>query len=105
MISLFLLRNCNTTYLLRERQQLLLVEESVQGSVAVALRSHETSNGEGGRLTSEDSLLVNIGDVDLNSSVVLSVEDSVSGRALSGDIEVNKLALIVLQRAHISQFK
>lgn len=37
--------------------------------------------------------------VDLDGGMILSVEDSVSGRALSGDIEINELSLIVLVRS------
>jgi hypothetical protein len=95
-MSLFLLWNCNTTYLLRERQQLLLAEESVKGSIAVTLSSHETGDSEGGSLSSEDTLLINLSHVDLNRSMILSVEDSVSSRALSGHVQVNELSLIVL---------
>lgn len=91
-----MVRNCNTTYLLRERQQLLLVEESVEGSITVALGSHETGDGEGGGFSSEDTLLINLGDVNLNSSMILGVQDSVGGRALSGHVQVNEFTLIVL---------
>ncbi len=72
------------------------MEESVQGSVTVSLGSHETSNSEGRRFASVNTLLINFGDVDLNSSMIHGVEDSVSGRALSWHIEIDKLSLIVL---------
>ena len=81
---------------MRERQQLLLAEESVEGSIAVTLSSHETGDSEGSGFSSEDTLLINLGDVNLNSSMILSVEDSVGGRALSGHVQVNELTLIVL---------
>ena len=88
------------------------MEESVQGSVAVTLGPHETSNSEGGGLTGVNSLLVNLrkqventitrltylSDVDLNGGMILGVEDSVGCRALSRNIEINELSLIVLKR-------
>ena len=38
-----------------------------------------------------------LSDVDLNGSMILSVKDSVGGRALSGDVEINELTLVVLR--------
>ena len=43
-----------------EGEELLLVEESVEGSVAVTLGSHEPGDGERVSLTSVDSLLINL---------------------------------------------
>ena len=36
-------------------------------------------------------------DVDLNGSMILSVKNSVGGRALSWDVEINELTLVVLR--------
>jgi hypothetical protein len=81
------------------------VEESVEGGITIALSSHETSNGERRGLTSEYTLLINMSDVHLNSGMILSVEDSVSSRALSRNIEVDELALIVLKEDDVPEIK
>ena len=74
------------------------MEESVQGGITVTLGPHETGNSEGRGFTSVNTLLINLGDVDLNSGMIHSVKDSVSSRALSGHIEIDELSLIVLNR-------
>ena len=38
-----------------------------------------------------------LSDVYLNGSMILSVKDSVGGRALSWDVEINELTLVVLE--------
>jgi len=38
-----------------------------------------------------------LSDVDLNGSMILSVKDSVGCRALSWDVEINELTLVVLK--------
>ncbi len=81
------------------------MEESVEGGITIALSSHETSNGERRGLTSEYTLLINMSDVHLNSGMILSVEDSVSSRALSRNIEVDELALIVLKEDDVPEIK
>jgi hypothetical protein len=104
---------------LSEGQEVLLVEESVQGSVAVTLGPHETRNSEGRGFPGVDSLLVNLGKIvenrdisiaylsngDLNGSMILGVKDSVGGRALSRDIEINELSLIVLNDSIIEDIQ
>ena len=37
-----------------------------------------------------------IGDIDLDRGAVLSCDESVGGRALSGDVKINNLLLVVL---------
>lgn len=43
--------------------------------------TEETADGEGGGLTVEGSLLVNVGEVDLDGSVILSGDQAVGSRA------------------------
>ena len=37
-----------------------------------------------------------LSDLDLDGSVVLSSDESVGGRALAGDVEINNMSLVVL---------
>lgn len=49
--------------------------------------------GVGNLLSGHLSLIINLGDVDLDRSVILGSDQSVGGRALAGDVKVDNLAL------------
>jgi len=71
--------------------------ESVHSIVAFTHGTHETAKGVGVVLALNlSAVLVNLGDGDLGRSVVLGLDDSSSGRALSRDVKVDDLSLVVL---------
>ena len=66
--------------------------QSVQRVVGFTSRSDVTAKSVGGVGTLDGSaFFVNVGDVDLHGGVVLSLDDSVSGGALSGDVKFDLL--------------
>lgn len=68
-------------------QQTVLLGQSVQGVVSLTSTSNVAAQGVGGVGTGNGSALgVNVRDVDLDRCVVLGLDDSVSGRALSGNV-------------------
>lgn len=81
-------------------QQTVVLSQSVQRVVRFTSRSEVTAQGVGGVGTGDGSaFFVNIGNVDLDRSMVLSLDDSVSGRTLSRNVKFNELALVVLHFA------
>jgi hypothetical protein len=74
------------------------MEQSVESGVTVSLGSHEPSDSESGGFASVNTSLINLSDVNLDGRVILRVEDSVGGGALSGNVQINELPLIVLER-------
>lgn len=68
----------------------VLLSESVQRVVSLGSRSDVTGQSVGDVVTGDGSAsLVDLGDVDLDRRVVISLDDSVSGRALSGNVKLN----------------
>lgn len=68
-------------------QQTVLLCQSVQGVVSLTSTSDVAAQGVGGVRTGNGSTLrINVRDVDLNRGMVLGLDDSVSGRALSGNV-------------------
>ncbi len=72
------------------------MEDAVQGGISLTLLADETGEGHGVGLTSQATVLVDLTNAHLHGGVVLSVDNAVSGRALSGDVEIHDLTLIVL---------
>ena len=79
-----------------EADEVLVSEESVDAGVGLTAGSHESSEGDGLLLAGDLAGLVNLSDVDLDGGVVLGSDESVSGGALSGNVKVNNLLLVVL---------
>lgn len=55
--------------------------KTVNGVVAAGLLTEVTADGEGGNLTIVDTTLINVSEVDLHGSVILSSDQAVGGRA------------------------
>lgn len=71
-------------------QQAVVLGQSVQRVVSLTSASDVTAQSVGGVGTSNgSSFLIDVGNVDLDRSMVLGLDDSVSGRALSGNVEFN----------------
>ncbi|KAH3662289.1 hypothetical protein OGAPHI_005539 [Ogataea philodendri] len=71
-------------------EQTILLSKSVQGVISLTSSSDVSTQSVGGvRAWDSSSFLVNIGNVDLDRSVVLGFDDSVSGRALSWNVQFN----------------
>lgn len=66
-----------------------LLGKAVNRVVRAALVAEEAADGEGGVLTSVDSLVINVGKVDLDGSVVLSSDQAVGSRAERRKIKKN----------------
>ena len=73
-----------------------LSEESVKASVGLSSLSHESSESKGLLVAIASPLVINLGDLDLDGSVVLSSDESVGGRALAGDVEIHNISFVVL---------
>ena len=58
-----------------------LLSKAVNRVVGASLLAQEAADGEGGGLSGVDSLLVNVGEVDLHGSVILGGDQAVGGRA------------------------
>ena len=63
--------------------------KAVNRVVRASLLTEEAADGESGDVASEDSLLINVGKVELNGSVVLGSDQAVGGRAVRNDQEAN----------------
>lgn len=59
--------------------------KAVNRVVRASLLTEETADGESGNVTSVDSLLINVGKVDLHGSVVLGSDQAVGSRAARKD--------------------
>lgn len=69
-------------------QQTILLSQSVQRVVSFTSGSDITGQSVGGVGTLNSStVFVNVSNVDLNRSMVLSLDDSVGGRTLSWDVQ------------------
>lgn len=69
-------------------QQTISLCQSVQGIVALSHRSNETAKGVNLALACESTVLINLSDGDLDGCVILGLDDSVGGAALSWDVAV-----------------
>lgn len=56
--------------------------------------TEESADGEGGGLTVEGSLLIDVGEVDLDSGVILGSDQAVGSRAGGEEGEVKRLAFV-----------
>ena len=79
-----------------KRSEILLVEESVQTTISFSSLSDESSKGKSLVPSIVFSILVNFSDVDLDGGSVLGSQQSVGGRALSGNVHFNHILLFVL---------
>ncbi len=79
-----------------EADEVHVSEEFVDASISLTAGSHETSEGDGLLLASDLAILVNFSDIDLDGGAVLGGNQSVGGRALSGDVKIYNLLLVVL---------
>lgn len=78
-------------------EETVLLSQAVQGVVSLTLGTDETGKGVGEVVTGDDvSLVVQLSDVDLDSTVVLRLDQTVSGRALAGSEKLDVDALVVL---------
>eukprot|EP00455_Lapot_gusevi_P037605 TRINITY_DN421_c0_g1_i1.p1 TRINITY_DN421_c0_g1~~TRINITY_DN421_c0_g1_i1.p1 ORF type:complete len:119 (+),score=1.56 TRINITY_DN421_c0_g1_i1:108-464(+) len=69
----------------------------VEPGIRFALGADVARESESGVLSWDgDTVLVEVGNVDLHASVVLGGQDARSGRALAGDVHINVLAFFVL---------
>lgn len=76
--------------------------QSVQSIVALTHRSHETAEGVDVVLSLDlSAVLVDLGDGDLDGGVVLGLDDAVGGAALSGDVQVHNLSLVVFHLGYL----
>lgn len=66
------------------------LSKSVQGVVSLTAGADVARKDVSGVVTSNGTaILVNVGNVDLNGSMVLGLDDTVSGRALAGNVKFN----------------
>lgn len=71
-----------------------LLGETVQRVIALAKLSDEAGERKDGGLPGDHSSVgVNIGNGDLDGSMVLGLNDAASSGTLSGDVKVNKISL------------
>jgi hypothetical protein len=68
----------------------LLSSQSVDGVIGLTLGSDLTNESDGGGGLEGDTVGVDVGDGELDGGVVLGVDESASGRALSGDVKVDE---------------
>lgn len=69
----------------------IALHKSVEGVVALAHGTDETAEGVDVVLALDlAAVLVNLGDRDLDGSVVLGLDDAVGGAALAGDVAVRR---------------
>ena len=74
------------------------MEQSIQSRISFTLLSEEASERVVHLLSSETSFGVQETYCDLDSSVILRVDDAVSCGALPGDVRIHDLSLVVLKR-------
>lgn len=78
-------------------EETVLLSQTVQRVVSLTLGTDETGKGVGVVVTRDDvALLVQLSNVDLNSGMVLRLDQTVSGRALAGSEKLDVDALVVL---------
>ena len=70
--------------------------ETVDGVVGGGLVTEDTGDAEGGGVTVVGTVGVDVGDGDLDGSVVLGGDQLVAGVALAGDVEINHLSLLIV---------
>lgn len=77
-------------------EQTVSLGESVQRVVSLTTGSDVTAKSVGGEVVwNGTALLVDVDDVKLDGSVVLSLDDSVGGRALSWNVQFDLKLLLV----------
>lgn len=76
-------------------QQTVTLGEAVHGVVGLAHGTDETAEGIDVVLAGDGTaVLVNLGNGDLDRTVVLGLDDSVGGRALAGDVARSETMLV-----------
>lgn len=76
-------------------QQSIPLSKSVERIISLSTRPDETTESIGDVFAGGTAVLVDLGDRDLDGCVVLGFDDTVGGRALAWDVEVDELSLIV----------
>ena len=79
-----------------ERDHVHLSEESVHASISLTSLSHEAGESKSSLLSVDLAILIHSSDFELNSGVVVGGDESVGGRALSGDVQVHNFTFVVL---------
>lgn len=77
-----------------ESEETLLVEKAIEASIRLTTLTNESSNGE--KLNSAvnaTSLVVDVGNSDLDGLVLSTVDEAASGGALAGDVELSETVL------------
>ena len=72
------------------------MQKTVQARVAFASGANETCKSESVEVSCVDSIFVNLTDVQLHGTVLLSCDQAVRGRTLAWQIQVDDPALFVL---------
>lgn len=86
----------------RRRGKEKVKDAPVEGVVRVASLAEDTGESVGNVGAGHLARLVNLGDVDLNRSVVLGRDEAVGRAALAGDVKVDNLALFKGERGGTS---
>ena len=89
IIAILLLTNFN----------FLLLPESVDSTVSIALSTDKAAKSKGGEAASVNTSLIQMAQIQLNRRMVLCSYQPACRRAFSGDIKINKLAFVVLHFA------
>ncbi|MBY8978612.1 hypothetical protein KHP62_22695, partial [Rhodobacteraceae bacterium NNCM2] len=76
-------------------QQTIALSQSVQRIIGLSHSSDETAESINLVLAGSASVLVNLCDGDLDGSVVLGLDDTVGGAALTWNVKINEFSLVV----------
>ena len=79
-----------------ERDHVHLAEESVETSISFTSLSHESGESNGLFLSGDFTRWVNVGDLNLDGGVIIGCDETISGRALSWDVQIHDFSFIVL---------
>lgn len=84
----------------------LLLGKTVERVVALTELADEARQGEDGGLAGDHATVgIDVGDGDLDGSVVLGLDDAASGGALAGDVKVNKVSLLHVDVCSADRFE
>lgn len=84
----------------------ITLSETVEGIVALTHGTDETAEGVDVVLAlNSATVLVNLGDGDLDRSVVLGLDDAVGGAALAGDVATIRIQLAIDRNLRLSHIR